>query len=340
MIRFSRLCPWLMQSLETIEAAARARRLGHAWMITGRAGSGKANLAYVLATRLLTDDQSDDLPTVASPADLLADYAALADEACELLPDLHRVRAEVGKRSISVDQVRAVIADLALTTHQGNGKLIVIEKADLMTTEAANALLKSLEEPTRDTYLLLLCDRPGRLPATVRSRCQSLALKSPEPATVEAWLEAGGLRASHFPGTWQSVSPIRLAEVLSDEEMLEKYRSLYGNRDELFGGTAEPGTLADKWFKGDPELALECLSEGLRAVIRQRLIGGVSNGVTDRNSRITENRLANTSTTALFEGLDIAENLRDQVGRGTNVELALKALLYGLDARLADRVNQ
>jgi DNA polymerase-3 subunit delta' len=299
-------------------------------LISGPRGVGKSNLAYVLADRLLKHRVGTAAPPAATARDAVSIYLQLA-QAFDLHADLHRIRPEEGKRSIAVDQVRAMTADLALTPHIAGIKVVIIENAEAMTTEAANALLKSLEEPTANTYLFLLSERPGRLPATVRSRCQKLLLTAPGPQLTLAWLAADGLVADSQPERLLGRAPIASAMRLADEDKTNNYNTLFNNINDIYDGKADPHAIAEAWHKGDTEFALVCLAESLQATIRQRLVPGLSNPITDARRRLTDNSRQEIPTETLFAGLKMAENLREQLGRGTNVELALKALLLGLE---------
>ena len=122
-----------------------------------------------------------------TPAAALAALAARHDP-LDRHPDLHWLHPEEDKETISVDQVRDVIDIFTLTAHRGGAKVAIVEPAEALTTAAANALLKTLEEPSPGSYLLLLSHQPGRLAATVRSRCQHLALRAPATERVATWL--------------------------------------------------------------------------------------------------------------------------------------------------------
>jgi DNA polymerase III subunit delta' len=335
---FETICPWLREPLVTIEAAAGRDRLGHGWLISGPADIGKRDLVYVLASRLLHGRTGTAIPGPASPAEIVARYAEL-DEVDGWHPDLHRVRVEEGKLSIAVDQVRAMTASLALTPHVAGLKIVVIESAERMTTEAANALLKSLEEPTPDTYLFLLAERPGRLPATIRSRCQRLTLKSPARAATLAWLEDAGL-ADALPAALSNSAPLTAARAAMDDNNLRKYNDIYNTINEVYRGRGDPYAIAERWDKGDTALALDCLVESLRARIRRALVPERSTPVTDPGLRFNDNSGEAFSSEALFEGLQMAENLREQLGRGIKVDLALKALLLGLEPSETSRVQR
>jgi DNA polymerase-3 subunit delta' len=335
---FDSLCPWLRDALATLEAAAREERLGHGWLLTGPRDVGKRNLAYVLAERLLEGRVGSELPVAAEPGDIVGRYAELA-EGPDLHPDLYRLRPEEDKRTIQVEQVRDLIAALALTPHLAGLKVVIIEEAESMTTGAANALLKSLEEPTADTYLLLLAERPGRLPPTIRSRCQQLALKPPTPAVAAAWLNAPGGAAEKLPAKLLSRSPLAAARAILDEGKDINYKEIYENIDKLYEGRSDPHRLAEQWHGTDADLGLSCLIDSLMARIRGRLVPERWTPVTESRAAFADNSESVLSTEALFESLATAEELREQLGRGINVELALKALLLGLEPPQTGRLN-
>ena len=138
-----KLCPWLKPTLEQLEQARTAKRLGHAWLVVGPQGVGKLNLALVFAGRLLTDSPEE-------PAELEAAQAVAAMRArhqpVDHHPDLHWIFPAEDKRTISVEQIRDVSEALALKAFRGPAKVVVIEPAEAMTTAAANALLNDLRE--------------------------------------------------------------------------------------------------------------------------------------------------------------------------------------------------
>ena len=328
------LCPWLAPQLARLTTAADDGRLGHGWLISGPRGIGKLNLSCVLASRLLGVAQSGRLPE-AGPRAMVAAYDELA-EPFDLHPDLHHVRPEEDKHTIMVEQVRDVTAQLALTPHQARAKVLVLENADTMTLGAANALLKSLEEPTANTYLLLLAERPGRLPATIRSRCQQLALKGPSPGAARDWLAGDGIASDGLAPSMLQQAPIAAARLAMDEPIFSEYRELQSTLNLFMEGSSDPHALAESWAGGDTELALMSLIERLRGSIRHRLVPEHSNLVTDPGAGLAENASGRIAVGALFAGLQMAENLREQLGRGINVELALKSILVSIardDAR-------
>lgn len=319
-----RLCPWLKGALSRLETAYAAQRLGHAWLIGGPAGSGKLNLALVFARRLLERGGKQELPDL-GPDEAVAAYADRHTPA-DHHPDLHWLFPEEDKTAISVEQIRGLSAELSLKAHAGGAKVVIFEPADGMTTAAANALLKSLEEPSADTYLLLLADQPGRLPATIRSRCQRLYVARPTRAEVAAWL---GVSPQDLTAAWTLTggAPLKVAAVTADDKSNETSR-LSEQLSLVSEDKAPIQAVADSWVKADPELALTWLTRELHQQIRARLAPG-STSVTDRGAVTLHNAWRDLTLRRLFEQHEKAERLLGLVGSGINLELGLQALLLG-----------
>ena len=173
--------------------AARAIRSGRppqAWLITGPPGIGKATLAYRIARYLLAYGAGD-----AGPADLAVpqdnpDALRVASQAHPGLLILKRGLNDKGKlmTETSVDEIRKLGSFFHLTSGAGGWRVAIVDTADDMNDNAANALLKLLEEPPARAMLLLLSNRPGRLLPTIRSRCQRLDLRTLDDAAMETLL--------------------------------------------------------------------------------------------------------------------------------------------------------
>jgi DNA polymerase-3 subunit delta' len=318
-----RLCPWLVPALQQFETARRGGNLGHAWLISGIAGVGKINLALVLARRLLG---SQDEPAELDPAAALAAIAA-RHSPMDRHPDLHWLHPEEDKETISVDQVREVTEAFTLTAHRGGAKIAIVEPAEAMTTAAANALLKTLEEPTPGSYLLLLSHQPGRLPATVRSRCQHLPLWAPDGASVAQWLALAPkavAQAQRLVGS----APLRLAAALQGDD-LSLFNKLESDLAAVCQDRLEPQTVAQSWAKGDLEVALSWLRRRLHEELRSRFASTPgSTEVTVAGGATLHNAWQGVPARTLAEQYDRAEKLLNQRGSGLNIELALQAMLY------------
>ena len=172
---------------QTMVRAWQAGRLPPAWLLRGPPGIGKATLAYRFARRLLAG----------------AEYEAAAGDpghpifrmvAGRAHPDLRVLKRELNsktgklRRDIIVDQVRDAETALHETAARGGWKVLIVDLADELNPNGANALLKLLEEPPSGTVMLLVCQRPGVLPRTILSRCMQLVLVPLPPAELAAAL--------------------------------------------------------------------------------------------------------------------------------------------------------
>jgi DNA polymerase-3 subunit delta' len=169
-------------------------RLPHAWLLAGPHGIGKATLAFRFARFLFAEGAAGGL-FAAAPASLAVapDHPAFRRVASGGHADLLVVERSIDPRrkklrtEIVVDDTRAIAGFLRLTPAEGSWRVVVVDGTDQMNRNAANALLKILEEPPKRSVLLLVSDNPGRLLATIRSRCRILALKPlPQPAVLTA----------------------------------------------------------------------------------------------------------------------------------------------------------
>ena len=153
----------------------------HAYLLQGPAGIGKRVLADQLAARLLC----------LQPQELSACGEC---KSCHLLaagthPDLYLLEPEEADKAIKVDQIRELVDFVVQTAHLGGRKVVVLEPAEAMNPNAANALLKSLEEPAGDTVMLLISHQPSRLLPTIKSRCVQQNCPLPDKVESLAWLQ-------------------------------------------------------------------------------------------------------------------------------------------------------
>lgn len=167
--------------------AARAGRLHHGWILAGPTGIGKASLARELALCLLAGEETVGSVPDAHPAAHLFAAGTHPDYA-----ELRRLERDSGDlaRNISVDQIRGLSRLLSTAPSISQRRVILIDAADDMERGAANALLKSLEEPPRDTVFLLISHAPSRLLPTIRSRCRMLRLAPLGEADMAAALRS------------------------------------------------------------------------------------------------------------------------------------------------------
>jgi DNA polymerase-3 subunit delta' len=181
------LPPWHAGTAAGLLAAK--DRWPHALLLVGRRGLGKRALALHLARALLCEAPGPQGSACGQCAG-----CTLAERASH--PDLRLLEPvtydDEGNATpvdtITVDAIRDLIAFALLSSHRGGAKVAVIAPVDALNAAAANALLKTLEEPPPATFLLLVSDQPGRLPATIVSRCRRLPVTEPDATVATAWL--------------------------------------------------------------------------------------------------------------------------------------------------------
>ena len=234
---------------------AEGGQLHHALLLGGLPGIGKAAFARALAQGLLCEGR----PPAPSEAPACGRCAACTWFEAGHHPDFRLLalaggegRTARGKeggtaaRDISIDQVRDLEGFITTTAARGQARVVLIDPAETLSTPAANALLKMLEEPGARTWFLLVSHLPAQLPATVRSRCRSVMVPAPDEAAAVAWLAGqGGVDAAQARQllAWSGGAPLHARE-LADPDRLTVHRTLL----ESLAALPETGldTVADK----------------------------------------------------------------------------------------------
>lgn len=210
--------PWQQRIYEQAAVAIDAGRLGHGLLFCGAARLGKCAVAERLAQRLLCMDRSADgepcggcrscrlfaVRSQTDPVELRPDGSLAHPGGHTGHPDFAQIgyginlkaKPPKSRTEIVIEQVRKLSEQMALTPQYGEVKIAIIEPADAINHAAANALLKTLEEPVPGRYLWLVSAHPSRLSATIRSRCQKLEFRLPPHAEALQWLQRQGHAAT------------------------------------------------------------------------------------------------------------------------------------------------
>ena len=316
--------PWQQDAWHGLVARLESGRLPHALLVRGQTGLGKLLFATAFAEYALCREPK----------------AGLACGGCRSCtqfragthPDFMRVELEERdgkageegqlKSAISVDQVRALISALQLSSSQVAGrKVALIEPAELMSTAAANSLLKTLEEPPAGTLILLVTAAPSRLPATVRSRCQALPLAAPPVEQALAWLTTQSARPD-WPMLLAFAGGAPLAALALAESGISARRvAFFGALARLREGAANPVQLAVHPKEAYPELL--------------RLLWSFTSDLILLKTAGNSVPLANHDQLALLQKAAEGIHLRSLYGYLDRIQAALQALETPLNRELA-----
>jgi len=313
------LAPWQLDRYRRAQASLDAGRLAHALLLLGAAGLGKRAVAAALAARLLCQAPRDGLACDSCRTCLLR----LAGNHPDLRLVTFGLRDDGKPRTeIVVDQIRELAEALSMTPQLGAASVVVIDPADAMNTSAANALLKTLEEPQPGRYLLLVSDRPSRLPATIRSRCQRLEFAPPPRAEARAWLAAQGIAAADA-GEALALADGNpgLAQALLDEDALRVHASVAADLGTLASGASSPFAIARDWLADAPDRRLHY------AVDLVRRLGWQAAGATAPGSPVLPGLTASADFSKLAGWFDTALRTRELLRGPVRPELALGELL-------------
>ncbi len=311
------ILPWHQEPWERLQHSRAQGRLPHALLLAGAEGLGKLAFARRLAQSVLceqTDDQGNACGHCRQCLLLQADSH----------PDLRLVTPEEDSSVIRIDAIRGLVSGNTLSVGENGHRVFIIEPADAMGQGAANALLKTLEEPIPGTLMLLVTSSPQRLPVTIRSRCQLLRFSLPEENLALAWLresrlspedarEALGLAAG---------APL-LARKLVADGALQKHRALKEDFLSLARGQASPVKVAEAWLKREElEALLVFLSSWVMEVIRGRQVPGEG-----KDASPLQSRHDGVDLKALYRLLDSLNDIRRASANNLNAQLALESML-------------
>lgn len=190
----------------TLLTAFASGRMHHGWLVAGPEGIGKATLAYRFARHVLADENERQADTLDIGMDTRAarQILALSHPGLLVIRRAYDIKAKRFPASIPVDEVRRLKTFLGRTSEDGAWRIVIVDRADELNVSAANALLKSLEEPPPRTIFLLISSAPGRLLVTLRSRVRMLELAGLEEeplrrAVTQAFAASGEEVAASAP---------------------------------------------------------------------------------------------------------------------------------------------
>jgi len=257
------LLPWQSAQWKQLQASRKAGRLAHALMLAGPRGVGKQQFALRLSAWLLCEAKQDE---PCGKCRGCVQFVAGSH------PNFFVLEPEEEKRDISIDQVREVCEKLSLTAHYGGTKVALIKPADALNANGVNALLKTIEEPSLGTHMLLLTDRPGLLAPTLRSRCQKLRFAVPPAQQALEWLRGQGHANAAAALQAANGAPLRALELLK-EGLVERYAQWQRSVEAIAAGKESPLAVAAGMDKSEALAFVDWLIGWLTALQRKLVTG-------------------------------------------------------------------
>lgn len=257
--------PWHVDAWARLQARRERDALPHALLLAGPAGLGKRDFLARFVKGLLCQRPVEGAPCGTCRSCLLV-AAGTHPDVITLGLGLRKDGAT--RTEIVVDQVRDLSQRLAMSSQFGGWQVATIDPADAMNAAAANALLKTLEEPTPSTILILVADEPARLPATIRSRCQRIDFLVPSREVALAWLRGQGV-ADAAPALEAAAGNPGLAREWASDGALKQRGEVRNDLKSLAAGRGDPLEVVKRWQAADPAryvwFAAQAATDELRA---------------------------------------------------------------------------
>lgn len=251
-------------------------RLPHAVLLCGREGIGKLRFARALARSLVCEAAQDGIAcgkcaacgwfdSGNHPDFRLVEPAALAESSEE--------EDASGKASarIRIEQIRDLADFINVSSHRGGAKVVLIHPAEALNVNAANALLKNLEEPPAGTYFLLVAHRVHFLLPTIRSRCRQIALPLPDPAAAAAWLAEQGAQDPTLALAHTGNAPL-LAQALEAQDYWQRRKAFI---EQIGARKFDPLATAEQFYDCPLRDILSWLQKWTFDLVLQKCLGQV-----------------------------------------------------------------
>jgi DNA polymerase-3 subunit delta' len=262
--------PWHGEHWMRMQARRQRDALPHALLLSGPSGLGKRVFAQRFLHGLLCNQPVEGEACGYCRSCLLVTAGTHPD----LVSLTFGLRRDGTPRTeIVVDQIRELSARLAMSSQFGGWQLAILDPADAMNAAAANALLKTLEEPATQTMLILLADAPWRLPQTIRSRCQRIEFHLPPASEAHAWLQSEGVPDAVEALTAAGGNP-GLAQAWAQQGALEQRLEVRKDLAALAAGRGQAMEVVKRWLDNEPAQRLWFAAQAVADEIKARATRG------------------------------------------------------------------
>lgn len=308
---------WFTEVWNQFVESVNKQRFGHAVLLIGSSGIGTLDLARSMALYLLCAAPQNGRSCGACKSCLL--------NQSDGHPDLTIVSPEEKSTAIKIDQIRSVSDSVGKTAQQGGNKVIVVYPSESMNLNAANALLKNLEEPSGHTHFILVCERPSDLLATIKSRCIIWSLPLPSRQAAEKWLAMNKVEDAERGLELLGNNPLEIRRWV-DHDLFAQRAKLESTLEEVISGAESIPKASQKILSMGCEWIIEQIQHWIHIAVKSQLASyKAGNGALDQ-------RLAAVSAKRLLSWESTLGQRRAMLtsGANPNPELLLNELLMEL----------
>jgi len=258
------LYPWHKQSWQRINQARQSDHLAHAILISGQEHTGKSDFANRLVKSLLCEASQFKNNELTQTPQIDACHQCPCNKCrgCKTFeadsnPDYLHIKLLEDKQQISIDQIRAMNAFLNLSRSFKAYQVVLISEAERMNQNAANSLLKSLEEPADNSVIILLTSQLSAMLPTIKSRCQMMHLPMPDKQQSIDWLQSKTGKLSEFKEELEISHNRPLAALKVDDELIQNREMLLEDIVNIIQEKSAITEIAKKWQKHDREVLID-----------------------------------------------------------------------------------
>lgn len=328
--------PWHESQFEQL--LGRLDRLPHALLFSGTHGTGKVAFAQALGAALLCESrgQTGRACGKCPPCGWIStgnhpDFFQITLDRGAAAAEGDAPADKKAPTQITIEQVRELPDFINITSHRGGAKVVLLHPAEALNINAANALLKSLEEPPPNTYFLLVAHRPSFLLATIRSRCQSFPLRQPDAKAAAQWLAGQGMKNPELALAQTGNAPL-LALDLLDADFWRQRAALL---DTISAPDFEPFQAAERVRDLPVPSVIGWLQKWTYDLVSGRVAGRVRYNPDYESKLVVISRHAHPLETLRFHRKLVG--LQRIVNHPLNPRLVIEDLLLGYAEALAGR---
>ena len=309
------LYPWLHRSYENLVSIQQHGRLPHALLLAGPQGIGMYELGCSLAMFVLTINSSN-----------ISESKAFKLFTARTHPDYLEVSPIEDRTLISIDQIRELTSRLSLMAQLSTYKVALINPAEAMHGAAANALLKTLEEPSGNTFIILISHNIGLLPLTIRSRCHRMIVSLPKYRIALDWLQQKIEGSAERYLELANGSPITAKEFYH-REMASEQDAMLKDLALLYQGELSVFSVAQRWRDFDMAVCIVWLKQLMNSLIRYLMNDGSTSIIRSnflKNLKISPDTI---DLIKLYEYLDYLDQAFLELTANLNRELFMEQIL-------------